>query len=187
MTADRKGAKERIVESAQDLFYREGFRAVSADTVVEAAGVAKTTFYKYFPTKDDLILEVVHAETCRWFDAIQAEVNECASKPGEQPLALFNAVEAQCGHPDFRGCLHINVVIELADKAHPAVRAATAFRRTFVDYIAQLLKRSGHENVTELAEQFGVLIEGGVVGAQLTGDLTPVKQARRAALELSGL
>ena len=185
MTKDRKGAKERIVESARNLFYQEGFRAVSADTVIEAAGVAKTTFYKYFPTKDDLILEVVHVETCAWFDAIKAEVNKHVDTPQAQPAALFDAVEAQCKHPNFRGCLHINVAIELADKAHPAVQAATAFRQTFVDYIAELLQRSGHENTTALAEQFGVLVEGGVVGAQLMNNLTPVKQAKRAALELS--
>src|SRR5262249_48824161 len=115
-------ARQRILETADRLFYQEGIRAVGIDRIIAEAGVAKMTPYAHFPSKDDLILAVlVHREqgVLEFF----RRGLERHGKKGKHPLrAFFAALKEWFETPGFRGCGFQNAAVELADPAHPGAK-----------------------------------------------------------------
>src|SRR5271170_5813166 len=108
-------ARDRLVETVCELFYREGIRAVGIDTVVERSGVSKSSLYRTFESKDALIAayaEELDRRYWRWWDAT---VDAHSGNPRAQLEALFRALSAQIASPQFRGCPFINVATELPD------------------------------------------------------------------------
>jgi AcrR family transcriptional regulator len=103
-------ARERILETAYDLFSRSGTRAVGVDTIIAESGVAKMTLYRNFASKDDLILEFLRQRDERWTRAwLQAEVTEREERPGARMLAIFDVFGEWFERDDFEGCAFINV------------------------------------------------------------------------------
>ena len=122
-------ARERILETAYDLFSRSGTRAVGVDTIIAESGVAKMTLYRNFTSKDELILEFLRQRDERWTRAwLQAEVAERAEQPGARMLAIFDVFGEWFARDDFEGCAFINVMLELDDRelaGPPRVRRAS--------------------------------------------------------------
>ena len=112
---DRKPtARERILDTAYDLFSRRGIRAVGVDEVVERAGVAKATLYRHFPSKDDLVLAYLQLREQRWtFDWVEAEAQRRGATPEDQLLAIFDAFDEWFHQADFEACSFINVLLEM--------------------------------------------------------------------------
>jgi AcrR family transcriptional regulator len=108
--------QERILETADRLFYQEGIRVVGVDTVAAEIGISKRTLYNYFPSKDDLIV----AYLSRRLRPIEAS----DGLPAEQILADFDRLENAMRSEGYRGCPFMNAVAELADPTHDAVSHA---------------------------------------------------------------
>ncbi|UUZ83946.1 TetR/AcrR family transcriptional regulator [Paenibacillus sp. P26] len=103
MTVSRLSARQRILEAASDLFYREGIRSVGVDTIVEKSGVGKATLYRHFPTKDDLIAAYLEEKDnlhWRWFDKVLAQHE---GSPKEQLLAIIESTTLIMTEPGYRG------------------------------------------------------------------------------------
>src|SRR3979490_738262 len=103
------GLRDKILETASDLFYKQGVRAVGVDLVVEKAGVAKTSLYRHFGTKDDLIaafLERADLEFWRDWDAV---AGAHVGKPRTELDAQLGWIGERAGQADYRGCPHLNV------------------------------------------------------------------------------
>jgi AcrR family transcriptional regulator len=168
MTIPSSASRQRILDVATDLFYHEGIRAVGIDTIVERSGVAKMTLYRYFPSKDDLIvayLEERNRAFWRWFDQAISQHDA----PGAQLLALFRALAALVAQPACLGCPFLNVASEFPERDHPAHQVALAHKQAVCDRLANLARRAGARHPTRLAEQLLLLMDGAYMSTRLFG------------------
>ena len=159
--------RERILETASALFYRRGVRAVGVDLVVEEAGVAKTSLYRHFRTKDDLIAAFLHREDedfwKRWDNTAQIH----RSSAEAELEAQLKWIGERVGRPNYRGCPQLNVAAEFPDLDHPARAVATAHKRELRRRLRGLAERLGAERPDELAAQLSLLINGAFVSSQM--------------------
>src|SRR5271167_184246 len=144
--APRKGeasARERILATANELFYREGVRAIGVDTVVERSGVSKTSLYRVFESKDALIAAFA-AERDRmfweWWDRIE---EQHAADPRALLEALLSEIARRIGGPAFRGCPFLNLATEFPDANHPGQVAAQANKNKLRAKLATIVAKLG--------------------------------------------
>ncbi|WP_395680437.1 TetR/AcrR family transcriptional regulator [Inquilinus sp.] len=168
--AGQGGVRETILATAMELFYREGMRAVGVDTVVAASGVAKTSLYRWFPSKDHLIAAVV-AEQDRlfwaWWDRV---ASRHPGAPRDQLRALLAGVVKRLRHPAFRGCPFLNLAAEFPDAEHPGRRICRDNKRELRRRLAGLAESFGAREPQRLADQLGLLINGANAGWQVLGE-----------------
>jgi AcrR family transcriptional regulator len=165
--------QERILETADRLFYQEGIRVVGVDTVAAEIGISKRTLYNYFPSKDDLIV----AYLSRRLRPIEAS----DGLPAEQILADFDRLENAMRSEGYRGCPFMNAVAELADPTHDAHKIAVAHKEKRRTLFRTLLKKLRVHDPDGLATQLMILGEGAVAQALLHGDPKMARAAREAA------
>ena len=159
MTPGQTSARQRLLETASELFYREGIRAIGVDTIVERSGVGKATLYRHFPTKDDLIAAYIEQEDrahLQWFDEIIAAAQY---SPKEQLLTWFEACDQRIKEPGFRGCPFLNAMAEIAEPGHPAYQRAVQHERALRDRLAQLSRQAGARDPEQLADQLLLIID----------------------------
>ena len=159
-------ARERIIRTAYELFTRHGFNAVGVDRIVAEAGVAKTTLYRHFRSKDDLIAEVVERHHQLWLrDWLEPETRKRSATPAAQLLAVFETLDEWFGDQNFQGCLLINSLLEAHDR-YGAVRQASI---RAIDNVYAFLERLAVEAKTReparLAQQLHLLVRGAIVAA----------------------
>src|SRR3982750_95118 len=139
-----KTGRERLVAAAVDLFYRNGFGAVGVDRVIAAAGVTKTTFYKHFDGKDDLMVAAVRRrdewESLAWDRAVRKLAGD---DPARRLLAMLDVMDLWFNDPDFRGCMFMNTAAEFPNPHDPVHQAAAAHRRRTRDQWRDLAKSAG--------------------------------------------
>ncbi len=162
MSADKtaKSARERVLETAEELFYREGIRAIGVDTIIARSGVAKMSLYRNFPSKDDLIvayLQVRSDRFWRWWDKITAPRED---SPRGQIQALFQALFIKVNTPGFRGCPFINTATEFPAEGHPAREAALMHHRKLRARFTEIARNLGAPRPEVLAEQLIILMDG---------------------------
>ena len=168
------GARERILFAAHELFYREGIRATGIDRVIAESGVAKLSFYRHYPSKNDLVLAFLEHRHARWM----AWFKDALARHGGTPKALMPALAEWFGSEGFRGCAFINSVGELGE-ALPQVNEIT--RRHKADMakaIARLLPAgsgspSAYRQRRLLAMDLATAVDGAIIRAQYDGDPQP--------------
>ena len=180
------GARERIIDSAERLFYRHGVRAVGIDRIIAEAGVAKMTLYNHFKSKDELILSVlIHREDV--FDRFLDERCEHYMQRGKDPLAAFFAtLKEWFESPGFRGCSFINAAVELADEGHPASQFSKEHKAKFRGRIKKAILDSVGKVGSRFTASVALLIEGAIVTAVVDGNPEAAVTARKAADVLLG-
>lgn len=162
--------RERILETASGLFYSRGVRAVGVDTVVEAAGVAKTSLYRYFRTKDDLIAAFLRRED-EDFWAGWDRVAVRHAQDGEAELEAHMAwIGERVGRPNYRGCPQLNVAAEFPEEDHPARVVARSHKQELRRRLRGVAERLRVDRPDDLAAQLSVLINGAFVSAQVLAD-----------------
>lgn len=158
-------ARDRILRSAHELFYREGIRATGIDRVIAESGVTKVTFYRHFPSKNDLIrefLEYRHQRWMAWFvDALQ--------RHGNGVKALVPALAEWFSDESFRGCAFINSVGELGNVMPEVVDISRRHKQEMGAVIASLLPPSRQRE--QDAEAVALAVDGAIIRAQF--DQTP--------------
>ncbi|MDR5783316.1 TetR/AcrR family transcriptional regulator [Caballeronia sp. LZ065] len=150
----------RILQTAHDLFYRDGIRATGIDRVIAESGVAKKTFYRYFPSKDDLIvafLEFRHDNWMNWF-------NDALQRHGGTLSALVPALAEWFGAESYRGCAFINSVVEIGGTLPQAVDIARRHKRDMTSAIRALLPATRTAKAD--AQALALAVDGAIVGAQ---------------------
>ena len=170
-------ARERILATASDLFYREGIRAIGVDTVVEQSGVSKTSLYRVFDSKDALICAFV-AEKDRlfwaWWDDVE---KKHADDPRALLQALLSGIAKRIAHPAFRGCPFLNLMAEFPDDNHPGRVIARDNKEEMQARLAAIVAKLGVSNPNRTASQIALVINGAYVtgsiaeSANLKGDL----------------
>lgn len=177
-------ARARILETASSLFYARGVRAVGVDLVVEAAGVAKTSLYRHFRTKDDLVaafLEREDADFWAHWDAVAAQHRDSAEA---ELIAHLDWIGERAGRTNYRGCPQINVAAEFPEADHPARKVAAAHKQALRARLLAIAKRLEVQSPDRLAGQLAVLINGAFVSSQVfePGEAVPLLQSAASAL-----
>jgi AcrR family transcriptional regulator len=159
-------ARERILESAYDLFAQRGVRAVGIDEVIERAGVAKATLYRHFPSKQDLVLAFLHRREALWtHEFVEAEARRRGSTPEEQLLAIFDVFDEWFRKDDFEGCSFINVLLETADRAQPIGNACALYLENIRAIVRTLAEEAGLRDPEGFAHSWHILMKGSIVAA----------------------
>ncbi len=159
--------RERILETASGLFYREGVRAVGVDLVVEAAGVAKTSLYRHFRTKDDLVAAFLKREDEDFWRTWDEVADRHRDDPAGELAAHMDWIGERVGRPHYRGCPQLNVAAEFPQAEHPARLVATAHKTELRNRLADIAQRMGVARAESLAGQLAVLINGAFVSAPI--------------------
>ncbi|MFE5142122.1 TetR/AcrR family transcriptional regulator [Streptomyces fagopyri] len=153
-----RGARERILKAATELFTAHGINATGMEQLATAANVSKRTLYTHFAGKDDL----VHAYlSCVEDDLLPpgGSAPEAYPDPRGQLLAIFEWEPNSSGEP-LRGCPFLNAAVEIPDPAHPVHRLAAAYKAEFADRLASLARQAGARDPVELGEQIALLYDG---------------------------
>ncbi|WP_158264809.1 TetR/AcrR family transcriptional regulator [Blastopirellula marina] len=165
-----RGAKDRLISTAIDLFYRLGFNAVGVDRILNDSGVGKTTFYKYFEGKDDLIVAAVERfdqwATAAWSSAV---LRQAGHDPRAKIVGYFHVLDQWFHAPDFQGCLFLNVAAEFPNPRDPIHIAGAAHKLRSRETFRDLAIDAGAERPGELADQLTILMEGAIVLRQVCG------------------
>ncbi len=182
-----KTGRERLVAVAIDLFYRNGFGAVGVDRVIAAAGVTKTTFYKHFEGKDDLMVAAVKKrdewESIAWGRAVRKLAGD---DPAKQLLAIIDVMHLWFNDPDFQGCMFMNAAAEFPNPHDPVHQAAAAYRRKTRDHWRDLARAGGADAVAAetFTDCFTALIEGAFILRQTHGRDDAARVVRPAIEQL---
>lgn len=180
-TAD---ARDRLLATADRLFYADGIRAVGIDRVIAEAGVAKATLYAHFPSKDDLILAVLHHRESAVV-AFFAEATARHRKRTKDPLrAFFAALREWFASPGFRGCAFQNAAVELADPDHPGTAFVRGHKKRFHETLAGLVREAVGPAGEAVTPAVAVLVEGAIVTALIDRSPAAADVARDAAARL---
>jgi AcrR family transcriptional regulator len=181
MRSQQKSARERILETADDLFYREGIHAVGIDTIIEKSGVAKMSLYRSFASKDDLVAAYLEARGQRywqWWDGVMARN---ANEPRRQLPDLFEAIAIRARRPGFRGCAFLKAAAEFPEDCARARVVALAHKRELKRRLLKVCRTIGAHQPDVLSNQLLMLIEGAYSTAGILGKRDAVKATAKAA------
>jgi AcrR family transcriptional regulator len=165
-----KTGRARLVHTAIELFYAHGFQAVGVDQITSAAGVTKTTFYKHFESKDDLVVAAIRQRDEWEMQAWNAAVRKLAGDdPKIQLLAFFEVLDVWFNSPDFRGCQFINAAAEFPNPHDPVHAVAAEHKRKNRDFFRDLAASAGAADPESFADRYTALVEGTLVLRQVHG------------------
>ena len=181
---EKKPARQRILDAASEMFYRDGIRAVGIDAIIARSGVAKMSLYRNFPSKDALVtawLEDRNEFFWRRWD--RAEASQ-AGDPRGQLQAVLDMVAATASHPKWRGCPFLNTGTEFPEPDHPARAVILAHKDAVRDRLRALADIAGARDPELLAEQLQLLIDGAYAIGQSLGPDGPAKTVASAGRAL---
>jgi AcrR family transcriptional regulator len=173
-------ARERILDTASVLFYRDGYHAVGIDTIVAASGVAKMTLYRHFPSKDDLIAAYLERSEVRFWDWLEGEIAS-VDDPKARLIAAFDAVAALATSARCLGCTFQAAAAEFPELGHPGHVVALAHKRRVLDRLGTLAGQAGLRDPDALAAQLLLLMDGAWVAARMFGPDSHAGSAGQAA------
>ncbi len=151
--------RSKALRVASDLFYANGVRAVGMDQIVDTSGIAKTTIYRHFPTKDMLIEAFLQAEDAEFWHQWDQTVSGADAGIGELE-ALCRWIGDRVRRDGYRGCPQINVAAEFADYDHPARAVARAHKAEMLRRLTSICARTGVSNPSVPALQISLLLDG---------------------------
>ena len=165
--AETSDVRQRILDTASRLFYERGVRAVGVDLVVDESNVAKTSLYRHFRTKDDLIVAFLEREDVEFW----GQWDEVSARHADDPMGEIEAhmrwIGKRLTRANYRGCPQINVAAEFAEAEHPARKVSRRHMQAMRKRLAELARRFGAARPSDLAAQLGLLINGAFVSASM--------------------
>ena len=177
-------ARERILVTAHDLFYRDGIRATGVDRIIAESGVAKLTFYRHFASKDDLVRAFLDFRHERWMAWFVDALGRHGATPGGGLAPLADALAEWFADPAFRGCAFINTVTELGGSVGGVTQTAVRHKQDMVDVIADLVPRGADQAGT--AQAAATATDGAIVRAQMGDAMGAAAALRRLLSDLQG-
>jgi AcrR family transcriptional regulator len=159
-------ARTRLVEAAADLFYSEGIRGVPVERVLAQAGVTRSTLYRYFDSKEDLVVAYIQRED-ESLRARFAMASASAATPDQLLHLVVETITQDVCRPGFRGCPFINAAVEYPAADHPVRAAVQAHRTWFHSSLQQLLEAAGHDDAERAARALVTLRDGAMMGGNL--------------------
>ncbi len=173
-TSGASEVRDRILETASALFYSQGVRAVGVDLVALQANVAKTSLYRHFRTKDDLVAAFLQREDEDFWQCWERVAQRHADDAMAELDAHFHWIGERVERPNYRGCPQINVAAEFPEQDHPARKVALAHKLELRRRLKGIAERLEAKRPDELAGQLALFINGAFVSSQifLAGEAT---------------
>jgi AcrR family transcriptional regulator len=161
-----QGARERILDTAYELFSHRGIHDVGIDELVERASVAKATLYKHFASKDELVLAFLEQREQIWtYGWVEGEARRRGATPEEQLLAIFDLFDEWFYRDDFEGCSFVNTLLEFGDLDHPDGRASAGHLENIRSVVRSLALEAGLRDPDAFALSWHILMKGSIVQA----------------------
>ena len=176
-----KLAAERIRETARDLFYRQGIRAVGVDEIVARAGVTKPSLYRSFASKDELATACLRDRSDDYLRRFDAALAEYPDDPRRGFRLWLEQLSLRATKPDYRGCALTNAAVEYPEREHPARLVAAENKREFRMMLKNAATAMGAREPSLLADGLLLLIEGAYASGQLFGPKGPARIVTQAA------
>jgi AcrR family transcriptional regulator len=176
-------ARDRILQAAEDLFASRGVR-VGVDALIDRAHVAKATFYRHFPSKDDLVAAWLRRPDARWIDQVAPEVERRAGSPRERLLVFWDVLEEWLDGHGHRSCPFLNTLVEVRDPSHPARDQVLAYVGEVERFFARTASQAGIRDAGELGRQLVVVCMGTFMADAVASARHPAATARAVTEEL---
>lgn len=180
----RPTKRDELVQKALQAFYRHGFQATGMDMLVAETGISKTSMYKHFRTKEDLILAVLRLRDEQFRNWLYRRMEALADTPRQQLIAMFDALEEWFDEPGYKGCMFIKASSEYQDADHVIHQQSADHKRMLERHMTDLAEKAGLTDPGRLARQLLLLKEGAIVTAHLGHTDNPAKDAKAAAMQL---
>jgi AcrR family transcriptional regulator len=176
-TAEGRTPRERLLDTAYELFSRRGIRGVGVEEVIERAGVAKATLYRHFPSKDDLVLAFLERREQRWArDLVQGQARRRDASPEDRLLAIFDVFHERFHGEDFDAYLFFNALVEMGAD-HPAGRASVRHAENIRLTVRRLADEAGLRDADSFARSWHILMKGSIIAAA-EGDVDAAQRAK---------
>jgi len=176
--------REHVLAVAHDLFYWRGIRITGVDTIAAEAGVAPTTLYRLFASKDDLVAAYVQRADALYREWFSAAAGPAGAPPRDRILAVFDALEEQIQPEVCRGCPFLMALSEFPDTDLPAHRHAVATKAWVRDQLAGLTSQLDVDDPDTVADHLILVFEGAYASTQALGAAGPAGRARSIAQTL---
>jgi len=168
-------AVDRIKETASDLFYREGIRAIGVDEIVNRAGVTKPSLYRSFSSKDELAADYLRDYDVMFWQRFDEGVLKFPDDPRAQLREYLVHLMRRATQNGYRGCGLTNAAVEYPQAEHPARKVAEANKRALRKRLASLAKAMGADDPDTLGDGLLLLLEGAFASGQLFGKGGPAR------------
>ncbi len=171
--------RDKLIETAHELFYQDGFHTVGLDRILVEVGVTKTTFYNHFESKDELMLAVLQKHDRWWRDTFQQKLRELGGdRPRDQLAAVPDVLDWMFESDEFNGCIFVNVSVQFPMLHDPAHQAAASHKQSMEDILREIAGYAGAADPKALAKEMSLVMEGAYVTRQVTGDRKASETAR---------
>lgn len=177
---------DKILDTAERLFYKQGYHNTGTNQVIEEADIAKASLYKHFETKDDLMLAYVQRLHQRWFDRFEGEINKVAD-PKEKLLAIFDHHTERQQFREFGGCPFIKANADMGTSDPRILQEVSKAKLHLKTFITLLVANSGHKKIlsdSELAETIFLFTEGGVTAGSVFKQSADLQAAKNIIKKL---
>ena len=182
--SQRLSKRDQLLETAWQLFYRDGYHATGIDRILTKAGVAKMTLYKHFRSKEELILAVLEKRSGQFRESFSEFLGAKKRTAERDLLAVYDWLITWVESKEFRGCLFQKAMAEYQELEDPIHRAALAHKAAFHGEIRRLVVAAGLAKPKTLTDQLALLVEGAILNSHALGASTPAVHAREAAQTL---
>ena len=174
------GVKERIIETASELFYTEGYNQTGINQIIAEANVAKASMYQHFRSKEDIAVEYLKRRHISWVGNLLSYIAE-ESDTKDQLLKSFDYLNDWLTSVNFRGCGFQNIITDLPKDQQKIKDQVVLHKNELRKWIHGLLKESPEyntKNTTQLGDQILVLMEGSIILSQIQKNNWPIKAAK---------
>lgn len=180
----RAQKRDHLIEVATELFNRCGYHASGIDRVIAEAGVAKTTLYRHFRTKEDLIVAVLQRIDAQHREGLRSAVDRLAHEPKQKILASFDVLEDWFRGNSFYGCPFMSAASEYNVRTSPVFQVVVLHKRLMIAYFEELARAAGLDEPARIGEEINLLHEGATAVAQVNGDPSIARRAKAMAARL---
>ena len=176
----RPSKRDELVRESLKIFYRDGFHATGMDLLSAETGISKTTMFKHFRSKEDLILATLRLRDENFRNWLFRRMEQ-AGPPRAQLLAMFDALKEWFDEPGFRSCMFIKAASEYPDPGHPIHAQAAEHKRLLFRQLEKIAADAGADDPAALARTLLLLKEGAIVTAHIGHEADPAGDAKAAA------
>jgi AcrR family transcriptional regulator len=180
------GTAGKILSTACRLFYANGVRAVGIDWIVAESGVAKTSLYRHFQTKDDLVAAFLETEDREFWQQWDLAIAAAKTNPRAELMSVLEWIGKRVSRDAYRGCPQINVAAEFADTEHPARKIRKRHKAAMLDRLRDIVTRIGVARPDDTSVQLALLIDGAFTSDGRLSKTTAVRILQSGADALLG-
>jgi AcrR family transcriptional regulator len=157
-TTDKASPRDRLLEAAAELFYRDGV-SIGVEALCRSAGVSKRSMYQLFDSKDEMLAASLERRR-PWYEAQLTPAATAPGTPRERIRYAFERLEKGSANPDYRGCPYLAVLVELKDPEHPASVVAKAVKDRLESFFREQAEQGGAADPAVLARQLMLVFDG---------------------------